>query len=192
MSSRRKAARVAPYVVVLGVAGLLYYNASGIDFQAPGGRIGPDFWPKMVLLLMIGTCVYEIVKIALFSSEDSVRGVMQTLTDAPPAGSEAEAEPASRAEERTYPLRLALGIGATVLYAAIVPVTGFFLTTLAYLTAFMTIGRFRRVGVVIGVSLVGTLLMFYFFSKVAYISLPIGTGPFSAVSLFLMHVMGIR
>jgi putative tricarboxylic transport membrane protein len=191
MSSRRKAARVAPYVVVLGVAGLLYYSASGIDFQAPGGRIGPDFWPKMVLFLMIATCVYEIVKITLFSSEDSVRGVMQTLSDAPPT--DFDAEPASPPdEERTFPLRLALGIGATVLYAAIVPVTGFFLTTFAYLTAFMTIGRFRRIGVVISVSLISTLLMFYFFSKVAYISLPIGTDPFSAVSLFLMNVLGIR
>ena len=191
MSSRRKAARVAPYVVVLGVAGFLYWSVSGIDFQAPGGRIGPDFWPKMVLLLMIATCVYEIVKITLFSSEDSVRGVMQTLSDAPPTAS--DAEPTSPPdEERNYPLLLALGIAVTVLYAAIVPVTGFFLTTFLYLTAFMTLGRFRRIGVVLSVSLIGSLLMFYFFSKVAYISLPIGTGPFSAVSLFLMHVMGIR
>ncbi len=41
-------------------------------------------------------------------------------------------------------------------------------------------------------SLVGTLLMLFFFMKVAYISLPIGTAPFSAVSLCLMQVMGIR
>ena len=191
MSSRRKAARVAPYVVVLGVAVFLYYCASNLDFLAPGGRIGPDFWPKMILLLMMATCVYEIAKITLSSSEDSVRGVMQTLSDAPPTASE-ETPAAPAEEERTYPLRLARGIGATVLYAAIVPVTGFLLTTFAYLTAFMALGRFRRYGVVIGVSLVGSLLMFYFFSKVAYISLPIGTPPFSAVSLFLMQVMGIR
>jgi putative tricarboxylic transport membrane protein len=63
MFSRRKAARIAPYVVVLGIAAVLYRSASGIDFFAPGGRIGPDFWPKMVLILMIATCVYEIVKI---------------------------------------------------------------------------------------------------------------------------------
>ena len=69
---------------------------------------------------------------------------------------------------------------------------GFFLTTFAYLTAFMALGRYRRMAVVIGVSLVGTLLMLFFFMKVVYISLPIGTAPFSAVSLFLMQVMGIR
>ena len=119
MSSRRKAARVAPYVVVLGIAAFLYYSASTIDFFAPGGRIGPDFWPKMVLLLMIATCVYAIVKIAFFSSEESVSGVMQTLSDSPPGAS--EALPPAQDEGRTYPLRLALGIGATVLYAAVVP-----------------------------------------------------------------------
>ena len=35
MFSRRKAARIAPYVVVLGIAAVLYRSASGIDFFAP-------------------------------------------------------------------------------------------------------------------------------------------------------------
>ena len=189
MISRRKAARIAPYAIVLGIAALLYRSASGIDFFAPGGRIGPDFWPKMVLVLMIATCVYAIVRIVLTSSDESVSGILQTLSASPPV---AEAEPPVAGGGRTYPLRLALGIGVTVLYAAVVPVTGFFLTTFAYLVAFMAIGRFRRMGMAIGVSLAGTLLLLYFFMKVAYISLPIGVAPFAAVSLFLMQVMGVR
>jgi putative tricarboxylic transport membrane protein len=56
----------------------------------------------------------------------------------------------------------------------------------------MAIGRYRRMGLAIGVSLAGTLLLFFFFMKVAYVSLPIGRAPFSAVSLFLMQVMGVR
>lgn len=190
MITRRKAARIAPYAIVLGIAALLYRSASGIDFFAPAGRIGPDFWPKVVLILMIATCVYAIVKIGLFSKDESVSGVLQTLSVGPPA---AESHPPPVADgERTYIVRLVLGIGATVLYAAVVPATGFFLTTFAYLVAFMAIGRFRRMGVAIGVSLAGTLLLLYFFMKVAYISLPIGVAPFSAVSLFLMQVMGVR
>ena len=190
MFLRRKAARIAPYVIVLGVAGFLYHSASGIDFSAPGGRIGPDFWPKMVLILMIATCVYAIFKIGLFSKDETVSGVLQTLSAAPPTAD--SPSPPALAEGRSYPLLLVLGIGATVLYAAVVPVAGFFLTTVAYLVAFMALGRYRRMGLAIGVSLAGTLLMLYFFMKVAYISLPIGTAPFSAVSLFLMQVMGVR
>ncbi len=190
MISRRKAARIAPYVIVLAIAALLYRSASGIDFFAPAGRIGPDFWPKMVLILMIATCVYEIVRIGVFSHDDPVSGVLQTLSASPPAA-ETHLPPAAGGE-RTYLVRLVLGIGVTVLYAAVVPFTGFFLTTATYLVAFIWLGRFRRMWLAIGVSLAGTLLLVFFFMKVAYISLPLGVAPFSAVSLYLMQVMGIR
>jgi putative tricarboxylic transport membrane protein len=189
MVLRQKSARIAPYVIVLGIAGFLYYSASRIDFFAPGGRIGPDFWPKMVLILMIATCVYEIVRIGLFAREPPVSGILQTLSASPPA---AGSDPPAVDEVRTYPLSLVLGIVATVLYAAVVPITGFFLTTLLYLVTFMHLGRYRRMWLATGVSLVGTLLMFFFFSRVAYVSLPIGRAPFSAVSLFLMQLMGVR
>jgi putative tricarboxylic transport membrane protein len=189
MFPRRKALRIAPYVIILGIAGLLYRSAGQIDYFAPAGRIGPDFWPKMVLILMIATCVYEIVKIGLFSKEDSASGVLQTLSASPPAEG---SHPPAEDQGRTYPALLGLGIAATVLYAAVVPVAGFFLTTVTYLVAFMVIGRYRRMLVAVGVSLAGTLLMLYFFMKIAYISLPIGVAPFSAVSLFLMQVMGVR
>jgi putative tricarboxylic transport membrane protein len=189
MFLRRKAARIAPYVIVLAIAGMLYRSASRIDYFAPAGRIGPDFWPKMVLILMIATCVYEIVKIGLFSKESSASGVLQTLSASPPTD---ESHPPAADEGRTYPVLLGLGIAVTVLYAAVVPIAGFFLTTFSYLVAFMLIGRYRRMPVAVGVSLAGTLLMLYFFMKVAYISLPIGTAPFSAVSLYLMQVMGVR
>jgi putative tricarboxylic transport membrane protein len=189
MALRRKAARIAPYVVVLGIAGFLYDNASRIDYFAPSGRIGPDFWPKMVLILMIATCVYEIVRIGLFSKDEAVSGLLQTLAASPP---DDEILPPAAGGGQTYPVRLLLGIGATVLYAAVVPIAGFFLTTFVYLVAFMVLGRYRRMPMAIGVSLAGTLLMLFFFMKVAYISLPIGTAPFSAVSLFLMRVMGVR
>jgi putative tricarboxylic transport membrane protein len=189
MVPRRKVARIAPYAVVLGIAGFLYYSASRIDFFAPAGRIGPDFWPKMVLILMVATCVYEIVRIGFFDRDEPVSGVLQTLSASPPTD---ESHPPPADGGRSYPLLVLLGIVATVLYAAVVPITGFFLTTFAYLVAFMALGRYRRMGLAIGVSLAGTLLMFFFFMKVAYVSLPIGRAPFSVVSLFLMQAMGVR
>ena len=189
MALRRKAARIAPYCIVLGIAGILYYNASRIDFFAPAGRIGPDFWPKMVLILMIATCVYEIVRISFFARDEQVSGILQTLSASPPTD---ESNPPPADGDQSYPLLVTFGIVATVLYAAVVPITGFALTTFAYLVAFMTLGRYRRMGLAIAVSLAGTLLMLFFFMKVAYVSLPIGRPPFSAVSLFLMQVMGVR
>jgi putative tricarboxylic transport membrane protein len=188
MLSRRKGARLAPYVIVLAIAVFLYHSASQIDYFAPAGRIGPDFWPKMILILMMATCTYEIVKIGFFSRGDRASGVLQTLSASPPTD---ESHPPPSAEP-TYPIRLVLGIAITLLYAAVVPYAGFFLTTFVYLILFMAIGRYRRMGMAVVVSLGGTLAMLYFFMKIAYISLPIGTPPFEAVSLFLMRVMGVR
>mgnify|MGYP001277000605 CR=1 FL=1 len=48
--------RNAPYVAVFAIAAYLYFLARQIDFAAPGGRIGPDFWPKAILLLAMATC----------------------------------------------------------------------------------------------------------------------------------------
>ena len=42
--------KIVPYVIVLAVAAFLYALANRIEFVAPGGRIGPDFWPKAILL----------------------------------------------------------------------------------------------------------------------------------------------
>lgn len=188
MTISRKASRIAPYLVVLGIAGFLYHSADRIDYFAPAGRIGPDFWPKMVLILMIATCIYQIVKIGLAAKDGETGGIRHRIS-APGTG---EGDDAAPDEGRSYPLLLILGIAATVLYVAAVPITGFFLATFPYLVVFMYLGRYRRLPVAVSVSLIGTLLMLYFFMKVVYVSLPIGRAPFSAVSLFLMQVMGVR
>ena len=41
-------------------------------------------------------------------------------------------------------------------------------------------------------SLIGSFGFFFIFMKVAYISLPLGQGPFKALSLLLMQWMGVR
>ena len=47
MISRRKAARIAPYVIVLGIAALLYRSASGDRFfRSRAGASGPISGPR--------------------------------------------------------------------------------------------------------------------------------------------------
>ncbi|HVL59138.1 MAG TPA: tripartite tricarboxylate transporter TctB family protein [Burkholderiaceae bacterium] len=179
--------RIAPYVAVLAIATYLLHKAGQIDYFGPPGRIGPDFWPKMVLGLLIAVCLYEIVKIGLFGRDRSSGGLVSTMS-APPSGA-AEPEPPAG---RSYPLRLLLAIGATVAYTALVPIAGFFLATFPYLAVFIYVGGYRRLPVVVPVALFGTLMMLFFFWRVAYVSLPIGREPFSSVSLLLMQAMGVR
>jgi putative tricarboxylic transport membrane protein len=179
--------RIVPYVVVLVIVGYLYLVAGRIDFAAPGGRIGPDFWPKTILLLAMLTCAYEIIKNLFFGkAENELGGVLQSILKEAPVDAQEE-QP-----EKAYPYRLLAGIAITVGYAFVIEYLGFFLTTCLYLAAFMAIGRYRRWGVVLATSLIGSLTFMLIFMKIVYVSLPLGQGLFAEVSFMLMRLMGIK
>jgi putative tricarboxylic transport membrane protein len=178
--------RALPYGVGLAAGFYLFHMANQIEYFAPPGRIGPDAWPKIVVSLLILASVYGIVRALMRPAAHNP--AEESLVEAPledPVS--APAEP-----EKSYPGLLLLGVLATFAYVALVPTLGFFLATSSYLIAFMVIGRYRNWLVIFSTGILGALLMMFFFMRVVYISLPIGTEPFSAVTLFLMKVMGIK
>lgn len=182
-------ARALPYLLVGGASSWLFYVATQFDFHRRAGTLGPDVWPKLVLGLMIATCLYEIVRIALSRGRDrGAAGVLQHMVE------RAEAEHGEGYEhvEPRRPLLLLAGIVLTAGYVALIQRLGFFAATVPYLFAFIAIGGYRRWAVNASVSLVGTLAMMFFFMKVVYVSLPLGQGPFAQVTLALMRLMGIR
>ena len=72
--------KIVPYVIVLAIVSYLYFLAAKIDFVAPGGRIGPDLWPKVILALAMVTCAYEIVKNLFFGKADhDLEGVLASV-----------------------------------------------------------------------------------------------------------------
>lgn len=175
-----------PYVIVLLISGYLYYRATQFDFVAPSGRIGPDAWPKAILILSILTCAYEIIKNLFFAkSKSDVAGVLESIIEEAPV--EEEQPP-----PRSYPGLLLTGAIMTVAYAALINTLGFFLCTVLFLAGFTWVGRYRRPGVILSASLVGGLAFMFVFMKIVYVSLPLGVGPFKQVSVQLMQIMGIR
>jgi putative tricarboxylic transport membrane protein len=179
----------APYVVVFAIAAYLYFLARQIDFAAPGGRIGPDFWPKAILLLAMATCAYEIVKNLFFGKAgNELAGVLQSIVEEAPA----EIAALPEEEQRTYPHLLLIGTAMTIGYVLLIERLGFFLCTFIYLAGFMLVGRYRRVAVVLATSLIGSLVFMFVFMKIVYVSLPLGQAPFSEISFLLMRLMGIR
>ena len=179
-----------PYAIVLAISGYLYYRATQFDFAAPGGRIGPDVWPKAILILAMLTCAYEIVKNLFFAARNrEVTGVLESIIEEAPVDEEQAGEAMPPA---SHPGLLLAGAILTVAYAALIGILGFFLCTVLFLAAFTWVGRYRRPGVIAATSLIGGLAFMFMFMKVVYVSLPLGVGPFGQVTVLLMQLMGIR
>jgi len=183
--------RIIPYAIVGGAAGYLYYVAANIEYHARAGTLGPDFWPKAILVLTIAACLYEVVRIAFLGTRaHDTAGVLEEMA-VESLEQHADVRAAEPAEEN-HPVLLVAGVIATLAYVWAVQRLGFFLATVVYLVAFMRLGGYRRWRVIGMVSVVGTLVLLFIFMKLVYVSLPIGVAPFSEVTLFLMKVMGIR
>ncbi|MDH4149814.1 MAG: tripartite tricarboxylate transporter TctB family protein [Betaproteobacteria bacterium] len=180
--------RMAPYILV-GVAGaFLFYTATQFEFYRRTGVLGPDFWPKLILVLLVIVCVYEIARIALAQSpDDGTAGILENIAQGVDTAPAPEFSP-----PQNQPLRLISGMAATLAYVALVATTGFFLTTAVYIAAFLLIGGYRKTKIIVAMSVGGALLLMFIFMKLVYVSLPIGSGLFGQLTILLMKLMGIR
>lgn len=184
MSSRFRA--LLPYLLVLAAAAVLSYNALHFEYTPRGDRPGPDVWPRAILVLLIVACVVRIVAVLRRPTAAEPVMLQDVIADALPADS-ADNAPAAR-----YPSLLLTGVALTIAYVALLGTLGFFIDTVLYVAALTRTGRYRRWPVIVAVAIAGALVFMFIFMKVVYLSLPIGSPPFSTVSLLLMQLMGIR
>ena len=180
--------RVVPYALVGAGAGYLYHAAASIQYHARAGVLGPDFWPKAILALTLLVCAYKIVATLVPGRRGEEAGVLEHLIEESAAR---RGGPAAAAAESHLWLLLG-GIALSAGYVWALPKLGFFTATVPYLAAFIALGGYRRWGVVTALSVLGALLLLFFFMKVVYVSLPLGQEPFLQVTLLLMQLMGIR
>lgn len=171
-----KLRRVLPHAVMLVASLLLYWAATRIE-PGTGGRIGPDVWPKAIVVFMALLCAYEIAK-RLLSREPPAEPVA--------ASAEAAVVPPQRAHRMLW-----WGIALIAAYVTLVPWIGFFTATLVFLWVFPVAGGLWRPGTSGVIALAGTLLLAVVFMRVAYISLPLGEGPFKLISVALMKLVGV-
>lgn len=171
--------RAAPYAAVLAAAIWLYTVAGHFQFARDPGRIGPDAWPKLVLVLMAGCALWGLGT-ALGSRRQEGAPAAEIAEDAlitPP---------------EIHPWRVWVGIGLTFLYLLALPRLGFLLATALYAMVLIRLGQYRnwRRTIVIGVAL--ALGFFFVFMRIVYVALPIGEGPFARLSLAVMAAMGVH
>jgi putative tricarboxylic transport membrane protein len=178
-----KLTSLAPYVALCAAAAWLYRDAGAFAAAARPGQLGPDFWPRAILVLLIVVCVCEIVRRLLFE------GTARDESAAAPTSGGADAQVAS---EDRFAWCLAGGIGLTIAYVLALDWLGFFVATALYLALFMAVGRYRRTRVIVSASVLGSLAFVYVFMKIVYVSLPLGRGPFKALSVWLLALLGVR
>jgi hypothetical protein len=171
---------VLPHGLLLVATALLYWAATGIQASAGAGRIGPGAWPKAIIVIMGLLCAWEIARRLVLRRRGGGAGVGGTGTD-----------DASQAPAGMQAGKLAAGVGLVFAYVVAVPWVGFFVATAVFLAAFPWFGGMRRPLLTGVLGLAGSLALVVVFMRVAYISLPLGEGPFRALSLALLSAIGV-
>ena len=177
-----KLRQVLPHGVMLVASVLLYWAATRIDVNT-GGRISPAAWPKAIIIFMGLLCAYEIVKRLVVKSEFAAKGLIADLE-----GRESGAQAGTPAQPSPM---LFAGIALIAAYVVTVPWLGFFVATALFLAVFPWIGGLRRPVLSAVLGIVGSIVLVVVFMRVAYISLPLGEGPFRMLSLALMRAIGV-
>lgn len=182
-AARVRLRQLLPYVVMLAAAGFFYWAAGRIDVDT-GGRIGPAVWPKAIIAMLALLCVYEIVKRLASPSGFSATGIVSTAGPGSAAEGSAESEPG-------HPKKLAGGIALVAAYVFSAPSLGFFVSTALFLAIFPWVGGLRRPWLCAALGVAGSLALVVVFMRIAYISLPLGEGPFRAFSIALLRLLGV-
>lgn len=175
------------FSVVLFFAALYLFNLAGkFDYAERSGQLGPGFWPRLLLGLIIVLTFIDIV-VVLLKGRESKAEATTPQNEVREAG---DGLP-DQEEKKRYPYLLVIGGLMSVAYVLLVQVIGFALCTFLYLAGFMYVGRYRRHVVIWISSLLGTLFLMFLFIKVVYVSLPTGISPFDGITLILYYLFGI-
>lgn len=184
--------RAAPYAVILAAAAYLYHVALAFDYERVPGRIGPDAWPRLLLLLLAAICAIAIGKSVFFpppSALDDESHRAQAHGGAEEAGAEDEGLHLSA---ESHPRLAWAGIALTFGYLCAFEWIGFFCASVAYLFLLMYIGGFRRPVTALAIAVATALGFVFVFMKIVYVSLPLGRGPFLELSVIVMKTLGIH
>jgi putative tricarboxylic transport membrane protein len=176
MSVATRLRRLAPYVIILAVGLALYVVAGRIAYMEIPGQIGPDRWPKLIIALMIGVCVFEIGR----------RLLMSPAADEPAQDAEGWED-----DEAGPPWAVFGAVAITVAYLLSLNIVGFVIGTLFYVAGLMWLGGTRRPGLVAIMSLAITAVFAFVFMKLIFVALPTGSPPFSWVSFTVMKLFGV-
>lgn len=146
------------------------------EATTPPIGLGPAAWPNAALAALAAFAVLWIAR-DLWAVRDPDRA--PTLS-----------APVDDEEEYRYG-RAVAGLALIVVYGWVLSKVGFSIATAAFIATWCWLGGVRRLGVIVPVTLIGTLAILWLFMGLALMPLPRGLGPFDAFSVWLLRAVGI-
>ncbi len=171
MLSLSRLGQIAPYAIILGVGAYLYDLALRFDYQKVPDRIGPEAWPRLILVLLMATCAFQVLRLAFKRKPGDVEGVLQSL--------EEQVDPSLLGSPGEHSGIAWAGIALDFRLSARLREVGFFSASVVYLFLLMFVGGYRRPLAAPAISLAASLGFMFVFMKIVYVSLPLGRGAVS-------------
>jgi putative tricarboxylic transport membrane protein len=179
--------QILPETTFIVMAAYLWHLAG--DFRdVRGDELGPDFWPRLLTILLALTAGVRLVRKVL-----ALRRVAAANTSAQPGFPEAgmplevddgDSEPISRSKAAT-------GIALAIAYVVGVIYLGYLLATVLFLLVFLWLAGKRNWRTIVPVSVIGAFVFTYMFQKIVFVSLPTGVGVFDSVTVWVYRLVGI-
>jgi putative tricarboxylic transport membrane protein len=185
--------RAGPFLIVFAAGIYLYSVADHFDVVTRAGRAGPDLWPKIVVGFMLVAAGWGALQAMLSKGEGTGTDLLARMAARVGHGRSTDGVAAESVVEELPSTGRAIGAAlAMIVFVAGIPYVGFSVSTFLLMWTVMLLGGYSRPLVAACIALLGTLAFFIVFQRVAYVSLPLGTGPFRALSESLMALLGVR
>lgn len=153
--------------VIFATACFLFYVATTFPMFEHADKLGPAFWPKIILLL-------TIILSGTLTAKNGLNWFKSKDTGHHPVNEEHQGN--------LKPLSLAIAV--SLIYGFSVPYTGFLLSIFLFQIIFLLILKVKKVWTLIFYPVSLTAVIYLIFIKILYIPLPRGQGIFLTFSRF--------
>jgi putative tricarboxylic transport membrane protein len=160
-------------LLIFGVALYFFFLAGKLDDMPIPGQLGPYFWPRATLILLMVSC--GIKSLEILSSRKKGETPGEAASSLPPI----------------HILKLVALIALVIGVVLATDKIGFLLSNFFFLFAFLYLTGLRRKFLLLLISAGGTLVLIYLFVKVVYLPLPKGMWFFDDITLFLYRLLGV-
>lgn len=158
-------------ILIFGVALYFYSLADKLEALRPPGQLGPAFWPKMSLILLMAGCLIKSIEIF----KERHKNIALEEKASPPLPVDI--------------WRLVIMICLVIFSVVGMDFLGFLLANFLFLLFFLRLTGVKNKSSLLLTPTLGTLFLLYLFVKIVYLPLPRGQGIFNDITIFIYRIL---